>query len=63
MDLILSGIFTLVGIGLIVLHIYSFILLWRDEKFEDLVKILGTVLFLVFWPAAWVYLIYRWSRS
>lgn len=63
MDLILSLIFTLVGAGLIVLYIYSFILLWRDEKFEDLVKILGTVLFLAFPVASWVYLIYRWCRS
>lgn len=63
MDLILSGTFTLLGLALIVLYIYSFILLWKDENFEDLIKILGTILFLAFPLASWVYLIYRWCRS
>ncbi len=63
MDLILSLTFTLVGIALLVLYIYSFVLLWNDEKFEDPIKILGTVLFLAFPVASWVYLIYRWCRS
>jgi len=63
MDFILSGIVTLVFVVLFILYVYAFILLWKDEKFEDLVKILGTVLFLAFWPAAWVYLIYRMFRN
>jgi len=63
MDLLLSVIITSVGFGLFVLYVYAFILLWKDEKFEDLIKILGTVLFFVFWPAAWIYLIYRMFRS
>lgn len=62
MDLILSFIITFVGFGLIALYIYSFVLLWGDENFEDLIKILGTVLFLVFPVASWVYLIYRWCK-
>lgn len=62
MELLLSLIFTVVGFGLLILYIYSFILLWRDEKFEDLIKILGTVLFLAFPVASWVYLIYRMFR-
>ncbi|KKM99826.1 hypothetical protein LCGC14_1143930 [marine sediment metagenome] len=63
MDLLLSLIFTVVGFGLIILYIYSFVLLWTDKQFEDLIKILGTVLFLVFPVASWVYLFYRMFRS
>ena len=63
MDLLLSLIITFAGFGLLILYIYSFVLLWKDEKFEDLVKILGTVLFLAFPVASWVYLLYRMFRS
>ena len=63
MDLLLSLIITAVGFGLLALYIYSFILLWNDKKFEDLIKILGTVLFLAFPVASWVYLLYRLFRS
>ncbi len=63
MDLLLSLIITVAGFGLLILYIYSFVLLWGDEKFEDLIKILGTVLFLVFPVASWVYLLYRMFRS
>lgn len=63
MDLLLSLIITFAGFGLIALYIYSFVLLWTDKQFEDLIKILGTVLFLVFPVASWVYLIYRMFRS
>ena len=62
MELLLSLIFTVLGLALIILYVYSFIFLWRDEKFEDLIKILGTVLFLAFPIASWVYLIYRMFR-
>ena len=65
MELLFSGLFTLVGFALFGLWVYSFVLLWGDEKLkgQDMIKILGTVLFLAFWPAAWVYLIYRMFRS
>lgn len=63
MDLLLSLIITFAGFGLLILYVFSFVLLWKDKKFEDLIKISGTVLFLAFPVASWVYLIYRMFRS
>lgn len=63
MDLFVSGIFTLVGFALIILYVYAFVLLWRDEKFSDAIKLAGTLLFIVVGPATWIYLIYRVFRN
>ena len=65
MEFLLSGLMSLVFFVLFGLWVWSFVLIWTDEKLkdQDMMKILGTVLFLAFWPAAWVYLIYRLFRS
>lgn len=63
MEFALSGIFTLVGFGLLILYIYTFVLLWRDKQFGDPVKLIGTVLFVTVFPASWIYLIYRMFRN
>lgn len=63
MELLLSMLFSLGSIVLIVLWIYAFVLLWNDKQFSDLIKIVGSILFLVVGPSAWVYLIYRAFRN
>ena len=63
MEFVLSVMFTLIGFGLLGLYIYSFILLWGDERFGDPVKLIVCVLFFVAFPASWIYLIYRMFRK
>jgi len=62
MELLLSLLFSIGGIALFVLWIYAFVLLWGDKQFSDAAKIVGSILFLVIGPSAWVYLIYRMFR-
>lgn len=53
----------LIGIIFIFFYIYSFVLLWTDKKFDDLIKLLGTILFLVIPISSWVYLLYKMYRD
>lgn len=63
MDLLLSLIFSFGSIALFVLYFYAFILLWNDKQFSNTAKIVGTILFIVIGPSAWVYLLYRAFRT